>query len=129
MRRPGQIGREGPGRTGVGVHGPLGPVARAVAFTTATARADEPPSPDEPQASDDASRHRIDRTWLYADDALVAAPMTVVGTSSLSYTNVGSSISRVASPFPNVYNGFAANTAQPGGMISVGGEVGIIAPL
>ncbi len=99
-----------------------------VALPGARAWADDT-SPDEPSPSEDASRHRIDRTWLYADDARVATPLSVVASSSVSYTNVGSSPSRIASPYPNTYNGFAANTAQPGGMVAVGGEVGLLSRL
>jgi hypothetical protein len=83
-------------------------------------------NPDLNPPNDDAGRHRIDRTWLYADDARIAAPLTVVATSNVSYTDVGASPTRIASPYPNTYNGFAANTAQPGGMISAGGEVGLL---
>jgi hypothetical protein len=105
-------------------------VTGAVLFGAPVARADDAPIADRPAPEDDASRHVIDRTWLYADDARVPAPMTVIGTviglSSVSYTNVGSSVSRIASPYPNTYNGFADNTAQPGGMIAVGGEVGLL---
>ena len=85
-----------------------------------------------------ASRRRpgappIDRTWLYNDDARVAAPLTVLGMSSLSYTNVGNSPSRIVTAFPgcsapcNSYNSFAGNTATPGGMLQIGGEVGLAA--
>ncbi len=76
--------------------------------------------------ADDAMSHRIDRTWLYVDDATVPSPLTVVGSSNVSYTNVGSSVSRIQSPYPNTYNGFGANTAQPGGLVAVGGEVGLV---
>ncbi|HEY8086930.1 MAG TPA: hypothetical protein VIF09_03775 [Polyangiaceae bacterium] len=88
-----------------------------------TASAD--PQPDVTETQDESARHRIDRTWLYADDARVAAPLTVVGMTSASYTQVGSSPSRIDSPFPSTYKSFAANTAQPGGMMTVGGEVGL----
>jgi hypothetical protein len=76
--------------------------------------------------TNDGTVHRIDRTWLYVDDATVAPPMMVVGSSNFSYTNVGSSVSRVVSPYPNTYDGFAANTAQPGGLVAVGGELGLV---
>ena len=101
-------------------------VSCAAWLSVSSAHADDAASPDQVSPSDEASRHQIDRTWLYADDARVAAPMTVIAMSNLSYTNVGSSPSRIASPYPNVYNGFAENTAQPGGMIGVGGEVGLL---
>jgi hypothetical protein len=82
--------------------------------------------PDAPQSTASPSR-AIDRTWLYADDARVPAPWTVVGMTSVSYTSVGSSPSRIASPFPSSwYSGFGGNTAQPGGMVSVGAEAGIL---
>ncbi len=95
-----------------------------------TARADDPV--DKPQPTDDAARHAIDRTWLYADDARVAAPMTVTATTSLSYTSVGTSPSRVVTAFPGCtapcdsYNSFGGNTATPGGMMQVGGELGLV---
>jgi hypothetical protein len=103
-------------------------IALAISYVAwlSSAHADAAASPDQVSPSDDAARHAIDRTWLYADDARVAAPMTVIGASNLSYTNVGSSPSRIASPFPSAYNGFAGNTAQPGGMIGVGGELGLV---
>jgi len=87
-----------------------------------TARADDVTPLDRAQGGDDATRHAVDRTWLYADDARVPEPMSVVGLSSLSYTDVGPSPTRVAVP----YQAFAANTAQPGGMLSLGGEVGLV---
>jgi hypothetical protein len=89
------------------------------------ARADDRIESDELRP-DDASRRAIDRTWLYADDARLPAPLEVIATSSVSYTNLGSSPTRISSPFPNTYNGFATNTAQPGGMLSLGGELGIL---
>lgn len=88
------------------------------------ARADD--AVDQPSGRDDAAIHRIDRTWLYADDARVAAPMTVIGTTNFSFTQVGSSPSRIASPYPSTYNAFAANTALPGAMLGVGGELGLV---
>ncbi|HLK39174.1 MAG TPA: hypothetical protein VKU41_20575 [Polyangiaceae bacterium] len=96
----------------------------AVGGRASSARADDE-SPDRPSPSPDSGRHAIDRTWLYADDARVAAPMTVIGTTSLSYTQPGSNPSRVGSPYPNAYSAFAANTAQPGAMVAAGGEVGL----
>ena len=98
----------------------------AMTFVAAIAHADDGERIDTPPAEADAARHAIDRTWLYVDDARIAEPMTVVGMSSFSYTEVGSSPSRVASPYPTSYNGFAFNTAQPGGMLSIGGEVGLV---
>jgi hypothetical protein len=99
---------------------------------SARARADDAPVVDKPTTDDDAERHVIDRTWLYVDDARTAAPMTLIATSSVSYTSVGNSPSRIVNPFPgcvapcNTYNSFAANTATPGGMLEVGGEFGIV---
>jgi hypothetical protein len=114
-------------------------MAFALALVAHTAHGDElstmngpPPAVDKPMPEDDAARHAIDRTWLYVDDAHVAAPLVFVETSSVSYTSVGNSPSRIVSPFPscsapcNSYNSFAGNTATPGGMIDVGGEVGLL---
>ncbi|HWW53833.1 MAG TPA: hypothetical protein VNY84_08685 [Acidimicrobiales bacterium] len=92
----------------------------------ATAFADDP-SPGEqgiPGATS-TSTHEIDRTWLYADDARVALPTAFIGMSSVSYTDVGGSPTRIVSPYPSVYRAFAGNTAQPGAMVSLGGEVGV----
>jgi hypothetical protein len=100
--------------------------AGAVSLGVSTARADDAAVDDPPKAPDDASRHAIDRTWLYADDARVAAPLTVIAMSNVAYTGVGSSPTRVSSPYPNTYDAFAGNTAQPGGMIGAGGEVGLL---
>jgi len=90
---------------------------------------------DRVPAQDEAARHQIDRTWLYGDDARVAAPFTVIGTTSLSYTNVSSSPSRIidagdapagcAAPC-NRYNALGGNTGTPGAMMQVGGEVGLL---
>ena len=52
-------------------------------------------------------------------DARIAAPLVVIGMSNLSYTDVSSSPTRI-------YNALAANTAQPGGMASLGAEVGLL---
>lgn len=97
-----------------------------IAASTAPARADDGSLPDQPKPDDAASKHAIDCTWLYGDDARVPAPMTVIAMTNLSYTGVGASPTRVDSPYPNTYNGFAGNTAQPGAMIGVGGEVGLL---
>jgi hypothetical protein len=81
-----------------------------------------PPSPDT-VTSRDASRSRaIDRTWLYLDDARTPAPWQVVGTTSVAYTTVGSNPDRAAAP----YRAFAFNTAQPGALVSLGAEVGLL---
>jgi hypothetical protein len=103
----------------------------ALAATSASAD-DDYPTVEQPQPEDSAARHIIDRTWLYADDARVAAPLVFVGTTNVSYTSVGNSPSRIVSPFDgcsapcNRYNAFAGNTATPGGMVGVGGEVGLL---
>jgi len=90
---------------------------------------------DKPAADEDAERHRIDRTWLYTDDARVAAPWTVIATASVSYTNVSNDPSRVIDPDDapsgckapcNSYNSFNGNTATPGAMMLVGGELGLV---
>jgi hypothetical protein len=107
--------------------------ALALGLLSSTARADDPV--DGPQPEDDATRHQIDRTWLYNDDARVAAPWTVIGTSSLSYTNVSNDPSRIIDPgdapsgcskLCNGYNSFASNTASPGAMLQIGGELGLL---
>jgi hypothetical protein len=108
----------------------LSSASLCAALAAATARADD--LVDRPQPVDDPARHAIDRTWLYTDDARVAPPMTVTATTSLSYTSVGTSPSRVVTAFPgctspcNVYNSLGANTAVPGGMLQVGGELGLV---
>jgi hypothetical protein len=102
--------------------------------------ADEAPPPDVPSSREDPARHEIDRTTLYGDDARVPLPMTVVVTSSVSYTNIGSDPTQVSSPYPNegagcftsagvpkaCYSTFAGNTAQPGGQLTVSGELGLL---
>jgi hypothetical protein len=104
----------------------------AAPLFSARARADDAPPVDKPTTDEDPARHAIDRTWLYVDDARIAAPMTLIATSSVSYTSVGNSPSRIVDPFPgclapcNTYNSFAGNTATPGGMLGVGGEFGLI---
>jgi hypothetical protein len=108
----------------------LSSASLAATLLTSTARAEDPV--DKPQPTDDPVRHAIDRTWLYTDDAHIAAPMTVTATTSLSYTSVGSSPSRVVTAFPgcaspcSTYNSLAGNTALPGGMMQVGGELGLV---
>jgi hypothetical protein len=106
-------------------------IAGLVAASLASAaRADTPVDEAKPDGS--AARHEIDRTWLYTDDARVAAPMTLTTTGSLSYTSVGNSPSRIVTAFPgctapcNSYNSFGANTATPGGMFQIGGELGLV---
>jgi hypothetical protein len=95
----------------------------------ANARGEEP---DKVQQGEDASKHVIDRTWLYADDARVAAPGTVLATTNFSYTNVPSSPSRVGAPIPNctsncnTYDALGQNTGLPGAMLGLGGEIGLL---
>jgi hypothetical protein len=106
--------------------GALATSALALICWASAARADEPAAlttttPDT-QHDDVAERHAIDRTWLYVDDARVAAPGVVVGMTSASYTSVGSDPNRIYAP----YSAFAGNTAQPGAMLSLGGEVGLL---
>lgn len=102
------------------------PLAAGLSAWSQPADADEPINPDV--VTPEASRsHAIDRTWLYADDGRVADPLTVIATASSSYTDVGSSPFRIASvTVPTKYTAFDANTAQPGAMFSVGGELGIL---
>jgi len=71
---------------------------------------------------DDSSSHAIDRAWLYLDDAKVAEPLGVIATSSIAYTSVGSNPDPTSAP----YRAFAFNTAQPGALVSLGGEVGLL---
>lgn len=131
----------------------LSPFARAalalavpLSLLAGPARADEPDgssvgpaAPDRPTPSQDETKHAIDRTWLYGDDARVPAPLVLVASSSLSYTDIGNSPTRVSFPQPNVadcvnasggeqrcYAGFAGNTAQPGGALLIGGELGLL---
>ena len=103
-------------------------ITASLAVTT-RAFADETATPEGPAPTpdaNDAQKHKIDRTWLYVDDARVAEPLVFIGMSNVSYTDAGSSPTRIVSPFPSVYNSFASNTAQPGGMITLGGEVGLL---
>ncbi len=96
-------------------------VAGAVLGGASVARADEPASADMPSTERPAP-HAIDRSWLYLDDAQVAAPEAVIGMSSLAYANVGSNPNPTSAP----YRAFAANTAQPGALASLGAEVGVL---
>ncbi|HLK41644.1 MAG TPA: hypothetical protein VKU41_33075 [Polyangiaceae bacterium] len=92
-----------------------------ISVSTRAARADEAAPPDVPPADRAASR-AIDRSWLYLDDARVAQPGAVVGSTSVAYTNVGSNPDPTSQP----YRAFAGNTAQPGALASVGAEVGVL---
>ncbi len=95
-------------------------VACAACALASPARADEP-SVDKPRVADQAAR-AIDRAWLYLDDARVAAPGQVIATTSASFTQVGVNPDPTSAP----YRAFAFNTAQPGALVSVGGEVGLL---
>jgi len=100
-------------------------VTAALNLTSLVARADAPAEPDVVVPSD-TEKHAIDRTWLYADDAHIAAPWTVIATGSTSFTQVGANPFTIAAVrVPVKYTAFDANTAQPGVMFSVGGELGI----
>jgi hypothetical protein len=86
-----------------------------------TAHAEEPASVDQPSQSASAG-HAIDRSWLYVDDAKTAEPGAVIAATSVSYTTVGSNPDPTSAP----YRAFAFNTAQPGALLSLGGEVGLL---
>ncbi|MBV9945751.1 MAG: hypothetical protein JOZ69_02765, partial [Myxococcales bacterium] len=94
--------------------------ALSVAVTASTARADEVPvdkvekQPGSPKA--------IDREWLYVDDARVAAPWNVIASASAAFTGVGNNPDPTSAP----YRAFAFNTAQPGTLLSLGGELGLV---
>jgi len=91
-----------------------------VAFHAATAAADTTEAPpDQVRLADDAAKHAVDRTWLYLDDAKVAAPQVAIGMASLAFTGVGAEPGRVSTPL-------AFNTAQPGWLASLGAEVGVL---
>jgi hypothetical protein len=99
----------------------LGVLGLALFVRAPSARADEPPPADVP-TTDRPSGHAIDRTWLYLDDARVAEQWTVIGTTSVSYTSVGSNPDPTSAP----YRAFAANTAQSGALVGLGAEVGVL---
>lgn len=98
-------------------------VAAALAATAleATAHAEEQPAVDKPSPGA-WSGHAIDRSWLYLDDARTADPGGVIAATSISYTSVGSNPDPTSAP----YRAFAFNTAQPGELVSLGGEVGLL---
>jgi hypothetical protein len=117
------------------------PALATAMLATSAARADDlPPPPDQPRSLDSDARHEIDRTSLYGDDARIPLPMTVVATSSFSYTNIGSDPTQVSSPYPSqgpgcynsagvpqpCYSTFSNNTAVPGGQMIVSGELGLV---
>jgi hypothetical protein len=82
------------------------------------------PLPDAaPRVDDDAAaKQRIDRTWLYVDDARIPAPLHLIALSNVTYTNVGSP-TRIGS---GAYNALGLNTAQPGAAVAIGGELGLL---
>jgi hypothetical protein len=97
-----------------------------------SARADMPVDPAAPPVvdvpvKDPGDRYKIDRTWLYADDARVPDPLVIVAMANSSYTNVGSNPFHIdgSVTVPTKYTAFDGNTAQPGVMMSVGGELGL----
>lgn len=99
----------------------------AVASASRVCLADDTPpqapaAPDHTSTEEPGSHRAIDRTWLYLDDARTPAQWQVVGTTSFAYTTVGSNPDRAASP----YRAFAFNTAQPGALLSLGAEVGLL---
>jgi hypothetical protein len=117
-----------------------------VVLTSSAAQAQEVPEVqpevvvDRPQSEGGDARHQIDRTSLYGDDARIPLPLTVIATTSFSYTNIGADPTYVSSPYPKAgqacytaagvqqpcYSSFAGNTAQPGGAVIVGGELGLL---
>ena len=115
----------------------------ALVFAPPSASASDEPQVDRPTTTDVPVSHEIDRTSLYGDDARVPLPMTVVATSSFSYTNVGSDPTQVSSPYPAAgvgcysaagqarpcYASFAGNTAQPGGQMIFSGDLGLVTRL
>jgi hypothetical protein len=85
------------------------------------ARADDSGSRELP-APESQPLHAIDRSWLYLDDARVAASGAVIGATSASYTTVGYSPDPSSAP----YRAFAANTAQRGVIAAFGAEAGVL---
>ncbi len=110
----------------------VGAVFTSTAGWTPTAHAqslDSAGSPVNPDVSGDerSERYAIDRTWLFADDARVPAPLVVVAMASTSYTDVGPSPFNVGGvTIPTRYHAFDLNTAQPGFLMSAGGEIGLV---
>ncbi len=106
-------------------------VAAAIVGTSSIAAAQEPPAlsvsipaPERDTVAPvdtDAEAKRIDRTWLYLDDARIPAPLHVIATTNVTYTNVGSPI-RFGS---GGYNALGMNTAQPGAATAIAGEIGL----
>jgi hypothetical protein len=105
-------------------------VTAAILCTTGLAAAQDPaltmqiePPPRDTiaPAEPDPDVKRIDRTWLYVDDARIPAPLHVIATTNVTYTNVGSP-TRLGS---GAYNALGLNTAQPGAAVAIGGEMGL----
>src|SRR5580704_12845861 len=91
-----------------GKHRAAGARIAALACSLVLAReaAADPPPPDQVTPPDDpAAAKRIDRTWLYVDDARVPAPLHVIANLDVSYTNTGSP-TRIGG---TTYNAFGAN--------------------
>lgn len=85
------------------------------------------PSNPDVIAPNQPDKHAIDRTWAFADDARIPTPWTIIAMTNASYANVTSSAFRPGGiPVPTKYSAFDGNTAQPGLMMSIGGELGII---
>jgi hypothetical protein len=104
----------------------------------APAMAEDSHAADAPPSEAGAERHAIDRTWLYGDDSRIPAPLAAIATAGVSYANVSSSPSRVIAPGDapagcrapcNSYNAFASNTATPGAVLLLGGELGLLSRL
>jgi hypothetical protein len=92
------------------------------ALSTRDAHAEQPDATTNESA---VAQRAIDRTWLYGDDARIAAPLAVVGSTQASFASTGAA-TREGTPFPYTYRAFNGNTAQPGGMIAVGAELGLL---
>jgi hypothetical protein len=88
--------------------------AFALALLAAPARADAPP--DGLVAPAPVENAPAPRPWLYLDDPRTPSQLGVVAFSRLTYTGVGASPTRP----------FGAETARPGGVGEVGGEVGLL---
>jgi len=111
----------------------LCPFVATIALHASAAVADEAPTPllsgpsaptaDRVEPPTDDPQRAIDRTWLYVDDARIPAPLHLVLLNNISYTNVGSPTRLGADTY---YNSLGMNTAEPGAMIGIGGEMGIV---
>jgi hypothetical protein len=121
----------------------IGAVAALAGMQVATSAGADAAPVDQISHEDSAAQYAIDRTWLYADDARVAAPGILVAGSSLSYTDVGGDPTRLTSAGPGggsacvgssglrgpCYAAFAGNVAQPGAMLAFDAEMGLLARL